>query len=31
MKIQKELKATKEVNMWETRNEYSLSKQKIMP
>ena len=24
MKIQKELKATEEVNMWENRNEYSL-------
>ena len=29
MKIQKELKATKDVNMWENRNEYSLQKQKM--
>ena len=28
MKIQKELKATKEVNTWENRNEYSMWKQK---
>ena len=30
MKIQKELRARKEVNMWENINKYSLYKQKIM-